>query len=73
MEEVYSSAYRETIIFIYITHRKACAGVNLVCGSHSRQRLRKSINIGSSQFFNACDQSLLAGGPRCFPRFERPK
>jgi len=55
-----------------ITYRKACAGVNLVCGSHSRHRLRKSMNNGSSQFFNACDQSLLPGGPRCFPRFERP-
>lgn len=51
---------------------KACAGVNLSCGSHSKQRLRKSINSGSSQFFSACDQSRLPGGPRSFPRCERP-
>jgi len=51
---------------------KACEGVMRICGSHSRQRLRKSINNGSSQFFNACAQSLLPGGPRCLPRFERP-
>jgi hypothetical protein len=55
------------------SYLKACAGVILTCGSHSRQRLRKSINNGSSQFFNACDKSLLPGGPRSFPRFERPK
>jgi hypothetical protein len=58
---------------VSISYLKACAGVILVCGSHSRQRLRKSINNGSSQFFNACDQSLLPGGPRCFPRLERPE
>ena len=65
-----SSLFRQSSQSLY---RRACAGVNRVWGSHSRHRLRKSTKRGSSQFFSACDHSLLPGGPRCFPRFERPR
>lgn len=52
--------------------RNAWLGVILSAGSHSRHCLRKSRNSGSSQPFSAALQSLLPGGPRTFPRRDRP-
>lgn len=52
--------------------RSAWLGVILRVGSHSRHCLRKSRNSGSSQPFSAVLHSLLPGGPRAFPRRERP-
>ena len=52
--------------------RSACGGVIRVAGSQSRQRFMKSRNRGSSQPLRAVTSSLVAGGPRCFPRRERP-
>lgn len=52
--------------------RSAWLGVILSAGSHSKHCLRKSRKSGSSQPFKAALQSLPPGGPRSFPRRDRP-
>ncbi len=52
--------------------RRAELGVIRVVGSHSRQRRMKSRKSRSSQPFRAVCSSRDPGGPRGFPRRERP-
>lgn len=52
--------------------RRAALGFILAVGSHSKQRLIKSRNRGSSHPLRALWSSLDPGGPRCFPRLDRP-
>ena len=51
---------------------KAELGVILVLGSHSRHLRMKSRKSGSSQPFKAVWSSREPGGPRGFPRRDRP-
>lgn len=50
----------------------ALLGVIRYSGSHTRQRLRKSRNSTSSQPLRARSRSCEPGGPRSFPRLDRP-
>lgn len=52
--------------------RRAALGVILVTGSHSKHLLIKSKKRGSSHPLRAVWSSLLPGGPRGFPRLDRP-
>ena len=51
---------------------RAALGVIRVTGSHSRHRLMKSRNMGSSQPLRAVWSSREPGGPRGLPRRDRP-
>ena len=51
---------------------RAALGVIRVPGSHSRHRLIKSRNMGSSQPLSAVWSSREPGGPRGLPRRDRP-
>ena len=51
---------------------QTCAGVIRSFGSHTRHRLKKSINSESSHPLSALDHSFEPGGPRTLPRRLRP-